>query len=197
MRNATYKTKAVSELENYYNLSNRRCMTLNWNCVKQMYFAPVVNCYFVFNRSASSVIQQAAAVRTHSDLQVGEYMNVEETSVWTDQQWSREIIENQVCSSFTQTLTTFARLSRLYHGWSHTDLDSPHVWVFALLGLWPLGVTIVTHMEKNSNLYNLLRVRSFQNVCQPVKFDLFSTVPTMAATKSVFQKHLIEKRKRE
>ncbi|XP_071773494.1 endoribonuclease Dicer [Centroberyx gerrardi] len=46
--------------------------------------------------TASSVVQQAAAVRTHSDLQVGEYTSLEETSAWTDQQWSREMIENQV-----------------------------------------------------------------------------------------------------
>uniref|UniRef100_A0A8D0ADG7 ribonuclease III n=1 Tax=Sander lucioperca TaxID=283035 RepID=A0A8D0ADG7_SANLU len=46
--------------------------------------------------TAVSVVQQAAAVRTHSDLQVGEYTDLEETSAWTDQRWSREIIENQV-----------------------------------------------------------------------------------------------------
>lgn len=46
--------------------------------------------------TASSVVHQAAAVRTHSDLQVGEYINVEQTSAWTDKQWSQEIIENQV-----------------------------------------------------------------------------------------------------
>ncbi|XP_067335535.1 endoribonuclease Dicer [Channa argus] len=46
--------------------------------------------------TALSVVQQAAAVRTHSDLQVGEYTNLEENSAWTDQQWSQEIIQNQV-----------------------------------------------------------------------------------------------------
>uniref|UniRef100_A0A671XE87 ribonuclease III n=1 Tax=Sparus aurata TaxID=8175 RepID=A0A671XE87_SPAAU len=46
--------------------------------------------------TALSVVQQAAAVRTHSDLQVGEYIDLEETSAWTDQQWSQEIIEKQV-----------------------------------------------------------------------------------------------------
>uniref|UniRef100_A0A8C4GYC6 ribonuclease III n=1 Tax=Dicentrarchus labrax TaxID=13489 RepID=A0A8C4GYC6_DICLA len=46
--------------------------------------------------TALSVVQQAAAVRTHSDLQVGEYIDLEETSAWTDKRWSREIIENQV-----------------------------------------------------------------------------------------------------
>ncbi|KAK2825831.1 hypothetical protein Q5P01_020045 [Channa striata] len=46
--------------------------------------------------TALSVVQQAAAVRTHSDLQVGEYTNLEETSAWTDEQWFQEILENQV-----------------------------------------------------------------------------------------------------
>ncbi|XP_026211512.1 endoribonuclease Dicer isoform X2 [Anabas testudineus] len=50
---------------------------------------------FLMN-TALSVVQQAAAVRTHSDLQVGEYTDLEETLAWTDQQWSREIIKNQV-----------------------------------------------------------------------------------------------------
>lgn len=50
--------------------------------------------------TASSVVQQAAAVRTHSDLSVGEYTDLEETLAWTDQRWSREIIENQVCLSW-------------------------------------------------------------------------------------------------
>uniref|UniRef100_A0A671XE75 ribonuclease III n=1 Tax=Sparus aurata TaxID=8175 RepID=A0A671XE75_SPAAU len=52
---------------------------------------------FLVNTGTSlSVVQQAAAVRTHSDLQVGEYIDLEETSAWTDQQWSQEIIEKQV-----------------------------------------------------------------------------------------------------
>ncbi|XP_014195969.1 endoribonuclease Dicer isoform X2 [Haplochromis burtoni] len=46
--------------------------------------------------TAASVVQQAAAVRTHSDLSVGEYTDLEETLAWTDQRWSRQIIENQV-----------------------------------------------------------------------------------------------------
>lgn len=50
--------------------------------------------------AASSVIQQAAAVRTHSDLQVGEYTDSDETLAWTGQQWNQEIIENQVCLPF-------------------------------------------------------------------------------------------------
>ncbi|XP_057715847.1 endoribonuclease Dicer isoform X5 [Corythoichthys intestinalis] len=46
--------------------------------------------------SAMSANQQAAAVRTHSDLQVGEYTEMEETSVWTNHQWSEEMNNNQV-----------------------------------------------------------------------------------------------------
>ncbi|XP_077415701.1 endoribonuclease Dicer isoform X2 [Vanacampus margaritifer] len=46
--------------------------------------------------SALSVVQQAAAVRTHSDLQVGEYTDKEEISAWTYHQWSEKIISTQV-----------------------------------------------------------------------------------------------------
>ncbi|XP_033843843.1 endoribonuclease Dicer [Periophthalmus magnuspinnatus] len=46
--------------------------------------------------SAASVIHQAAAVRTHSDLQVGEYIDVEQTSEWSNERWRQEIRENQV-----------------------------------------------------------------------------------------------------
>ncbi|XP_054651562.1 endoribonuclease Dicer isoform X1 [Dunckerocampus dactyliophorus] len=46
--------------------------------------------------SALCVVQQAAAVRTHSDLQVGEYTDLEETSAWSYQQWNEEISNNQV-----------------------------------------------------------------------------------------------------
>uniref|UniRef100_A0A674F5F3 ribonuclease III n=1 Tax=Salmo trutta TaxID=8032 RepID=A0A674F5F3_SALTR len=46
--------------------------------------------------TASSVIQQAASVRTHSDLQVGEYTSAEKISSWSGEKWSQEMIENQV-----------------------------------------------------------------------------------------------------
>lgn len=49
---------------------------------------------------AASVVEQAAAVRTHSDLQVGEYSDPEKTTTWTDQHWCREIAENQVADCF-------------------------------------------------------------------------------------------------
>lgn len=61
---------------------------------------PVAYCTSGLHIAALSVVQQAAAVRTHSDLQVGEYTDLEKTSVWTDQKWSQEIIENQVCLFF-------------------------------------------------------------------------------------------------
>ncbi|XP_041827819.1 endoribonuclease Dicer [Melanotaenia boesemani] len=58
--------------------------------------------------SALSVVQQAAAVRTHSDLQVGEYTDREETSAWSDRRWSQEITHNQVlvmtCHMFLHVL---------------------------------------------------------------------------------------------
>ncbi|KAJ3612774.1 hypothetical protein NHX12_019032 [Muraenolepis orangiensis] len=46
--------------------------------------------------TASSVVQQAAAVRTHSDLVVGEYTSQGDVSPRTHQQWSQEIMEKQV-----------------------------------------------------------------------------------------------------
>ncbi|KAJ8290271.1 hypothetical protein GJAV_G00010730 [Gymnothorax javanicus] len=46
--------------------------------------------------AALSVVQQAATVRTHSDLQVGEYTSLEDTLSWTEEKWSQELIENQV-----------------------------------------------------------------------------------------------------
>lgn len=54
--------------------------------------------FVVFFGLAASVVEQAAAVRTHSDLQVGEYSDSEKTTTWTDQHWSREIAENQVAA---------------------------------------------------------------------------------------------------
>lgn len=46
--------------------------------------------------TVSCVIQQAAVVRTHSDLVVGEYTDLEKTLAWPDQQWHQELMENQV-----------------------------------------------------------------------------------------------------
>ncbi|XP_068616111.1 endoribonuclease Dicer-like, partial [Brachionichthys hirsutus] len=46
--------------------------------------------------TAVCVAQQAAIVRTHSDLRVGEYTELEEALGRTEQQWRREIMDNQV-----------------------------------------------------------------------------------------------------
>nr|XP_040055515.1 LOW QUALITY PROTEIN: endoribonuclease Dicer [Gasterosteus aculeatus aculeatus] len=73
--------------------------------------------FFLVN-TAVSVVQQAAAVRTHSDLQVGEYTDVKETSSWTHQRWREEIMENQVlvmtCHIFLHILRNkFLPLSKI------------------------------------------------------------------------------------
>lgn len=60
-------------------------------------------------RKASSVVQQAATVRTHSDLRVGEY--TEDSTSWTAERWSREIIENQVRLQTAVKLCFFSRSS--------------------------------------------------------------------------------------
>lgn len=79
--------------------------------VDQFNFPTVFNVSLVFfYYPASSVVQQAAAVRTHSDLQVGEYVDLEVTSAWTDQQWSEEIIENQVITLYSLPSTMFGSL---------------------------------------------------------------------------------------
>lgn len=46
--------------------------------------------------AAVSVLHQAAAVRTHSDLQVAEYTHLDKTLKMTEQQWSQEMKDNQV-----------------------------------------------------------------------------------------------------
>uniref|UniRef100_A0A3P9LJJ7 ribonuclease III n=1 Tax=Oryzias latipes TaxID=8090 RepID=A0A3P9LJJ7_ORYLA len=59
--------------------------------------------------ATSSAVQQAAAVRTHSDLHVGEYSDPQEATTWSRQRWSREIADNQVlvmtCHVFLHVLT--------------------------------------------------------------------------------------------
>uniref|UniRef100_A0A8C0EI81 ribonuclease III n=1 Tax=Bubo bubo TaxID=30461 RepID=A0A8C0EI81_BUBBB len=46
--------------------------------------------------SANQVAQQVSAVRTHSDLKVGEYSSVEVTESWTKEKWSQEFSKHQV-----------------------------------------------------------------------------------------------------
>ncbi|NWS37797.1 DICER Endoribonuclease, partial [Probosciger aterrimus] len=46
--------------------------------------------------SANQVAQQVSAVRTHSDLKVGEYSSLEITESWTKEKWSQEFSKHQV-----------------------------------------------------------------------------------------------------
>ncbi|XP_046774599.1 endoribonuclease Dicer isoform X2 [Gallus gallus] len=46
--------------------------------------------------SANQVAQQVSAVRTHSDLKVGEYSSLEVTESWTKEKWSQEFSKHQV-----------------------------------------------------------------------------------------------------
>ncbi|XP_028846066.1 endoribonuclease Dicer [Denticeps clupeoides] len=66
--------------------------------------------------AAASVVQQAATVRTHSDLRVGEY--TENALSWTEEKWSQEIRGNQVlvmtCHIFLHVLKNgFLPLSKI------------------------------------------------------------------------------------
>ncbi|XP_058470641.1 endoribonuclease Dicer [Solea solea] len=63
--------------------------------IRGSYLGNAKRTVFLVN-TASTAVQQASAIRTHSDLQVGEYSDLGETSAWTDQQWIQEITENQV-----------------------------------------------------------------------------------------------------
>ena len=54
----------------------------------------VINFYSLCLFVASSVLQQASTVRTHSDLQVGEY--TESSTSWLEEKWNQEIMGNQV-----------------------------------------------------------------------------------------------------
>lgn len=70
-------------------------------------------------RAASSAVQQAAAVRTHSDLQVGEYTDWKDVSAWTEQRWGQDISENQVLFLFKDKVSvkrgTFSFFFTLRH----------------------------------------------------------------------------------
>nr|XP_033809161.1 endoribonuclease Dicer [Geotrypetes seraphini] len=45
--------------------------------------------------SAYQVAQQVSAVRTHSDIQVGEYSSLEITESWTKERWHEEFVKHQ------------------------------------------------------------------------------------------------------
>lgn len=51
---------------------------------------------FFFFPEANQVAQQVSAVRTHSDLKVGEYSSLEITESWTKEKWSQEFSKHQV-----------------------------------------------------------------------------------------------------
>lgn len=55
----------------------------------------LLNVFFCCRIEASTVVQQASTVRTHSDLKVGDYMSEEMTS-WAEEMWNREMIGKQV-----------------------------------------------------------------------------------------------------
>ncbi|EPQ10732.1 Endoribonuclease Dicer [Myotis brandtii] len=46
--------------------------------------------------SANQVAQQVSAVRTHSDLKVGEYAHLEVLASWTKEKWNQEFTKHQV-----------------------------------------------------------------------------------------------------
>ncbi|XP_016056495.1 PREDICTED: endoribonuclease Dicer isoform X1 [Miniopterus natalensis] len=46
--------------------------------------------------SANQVAQQVSAVRTHSDLKVGEYSDLEVNASWTKEKWNQEFTKHQV-----------------------------------------------------------------------------------------------------
>ncbi|XP_028926941.1 endoribonuclease Dicer [Ornithorhynchus anatinus] len=46
--------------------------------------------------SANQVAQQVSAVRTHSDLKVGEYSSLEISASWTKEKWNQEFTQHQV-----------------------------------------------------------------------------------------------------
>lgn len=46
--------------------------------------------------SAKQVVQQVSAVRTHSDLKVGEYSVLEVVERWTKERWNQEFLDHQI-----------------------------------------------------------------------------------------------------
>ncbi|XP_075048206.1 LOW QUALITY PROTEIN: endoribonuclease Dicer [Mixophyes fleayi] len=58
--------------------------------------------------SAKQVAQQVSAVRTHSDLTVGEYSSLEVVESWTKEKWNQEFVDHQIlvmtCQIFASVL---------------------------------------------------------------------------------------------
>ncbi|TFK16018.1 protein FAM181A [Platysternon megacephalum] len=49
--------------------------------------------------SANQVAQQVSAVRTHSDLKVGEYSVLEIIESWTKEKWNQEFAKHEICEN--------------------------------------------------------------------------------------------------
>ncbi|KAM6200906.1 endoribonuclease Dicer [Rhynchocyon petersi] len=62
--------------------------------------------------SANQVAQQVSAVRTHSDLKVGEYSDLEVNASWTKEKWNQEFTKHQVL-----VMTCYVALNVLKSGY--------------------------------------------------------------------------------
>ncbi|KAM9707756.1 endoribonuclease Dicer isoform 2-T2 [Menidia menidia] len=102
--------------------------------------------------SASSVAQQAAAVRTHSDLRVGEYTDWEEASAWSPQRWGQEMAASQVLVMtcrvflhiFRSQLLPLAQINLLVFDDCHLAItDHPYCDIMELFGDCPGGPRIL------------------------------------------------------
>ncbi|XP_007942714.1 endoribonuclease Dicer [Orycteropus afer afer] len=62
--------------------------------------------------SANQVAQQVSAVRTHSDLKVGEYSDLEANASWTKEKWNQEFTKHQVL-----VMTCYVALNVLKSGY--------------------------------------------------------------------------------
>ncbi|XP_029806068.1 endoribonuclease Dicer isoform X2 [Suricata suricatta] len=69
--------------------------------------------------SAHQVAQQVSAVRTHSDLKVGEYSDLEVNASWTKEKWNQEFTKHQVL-----VMTCYVALNVLKNGYlSLSDIN--------------------------------------------------------------------------
>ncbi|XP_021568565.1 endoribonuclease Dicer [Carlito syrichta] len=69
--------------------------------------------------SANQVAQQVSAVRTHSDLKVGEYSDLEVNASWTKERWTQEFTKHQVL-----IMTCYVALNVLKNGYlSLSDIN--------------------------------------------------------------------------
>ncbi|XP_058596177.1 endoribonuclease Dicer isoform X1 [Neofelis nebulosa] len=69
--------------------------------------------------SANQVAPQVSAVRTHSDLKVGEYSSLEVNAAWTKEKWNQEFTKHQVL-----VMTCYVALNVLKNGYlSLSDIN--------------------------------------------------------------------------